>query len=150
MVPLLGRGQVLVTGDVVGERVLDTAALDARACAVREVQYVTRKRREVHRVQGVLLYEVLAEIPPRLDQRHKMGQLNVVVLALSEDGFQVVLSLAEIDPEFGGCPALLATRYNGEVLERPTLVVPSDGRASRYVRGLCRLAVVTIPPPRDE
>lgn len=143
----LGRRQLLITGDVVAERVLDTADLDARASAEREVAYVTRRRREVHRVRGVPLYEVLAEIPPRLDERHKMGQLNVVVLALSEDGFQVVLSLAEIDPEFGACAALLATRYNGDALHRPTLVMPCDGRASRYVRGLCRLCVVTIAPP---
>ncbi|GAB3007964.1 molybdopterin-binding protein [Amycolatopsis acidiphila] len=142
----LGRRQVLITGDVVAEGVLDTADLDARAAAEQEVRYVTRRRCEVHRVRGVPLYEVLAEIPPRLDQRHKMGQLNVVVLALSEDGFQVVLSLAEIDPEFGACAALLATRYNGAVLDRPTLVMPCDGRASRYVRGLCRLCVVTVAP----
>lgn len=148
MVSLVGRGQLLVTGDAVAERVLDTADLDARACAVQEVRYVTRKCSEVHRVQGVPLYEVLAEIPPRLDERHKMGQLNAIVLALSEDGFQVVLSLAEIDPEFGACAAMLATRYNGELLERPTLVVPGDCRSSRYVRGVCRLSLVTIPPQR--
>lgn len=142
----LGPGQVLVTGDVVDERVLDTVELDARAHTEAEVAYVTRRRREVHRVCGVPLHQVLTEIPPRLDLRHKMGQLNVIVLALSEDGFQVVLSLAEIDPEFGACAALLATRYNGELLARPTLVMPCDGRASRYVRGLCRLAVHNIAP----
>ncbi|MFI5586092.1 hypothetical protein ACIA5G_13720 [Amycolatopsis sp. NPDC051758] len=64
-----------------------------------------------------------------------MSGLTVVVLAVSEDGFQVVLSLAEIDPEFGHCAALPATRYNREVLSRPTLVMPGDLRASRYVRG---------------
>ncbi|MBB5158426.1 molybdopterin-binding protein [Saccharopolyspora phatthalungensis] len=142
----LGPGQVLVTGDVVRDRVLDTAKLDARAHAQRQVHYVTRRRRETHVVQGVPLHEVLAEMPPRLDERHKMGQLNIIVLALSEDGFQVVLSLAEIDPEFGACAALLATRYNGRALTRPTLVMPGDGRASRYVRGLCRLRLLNIAP----
>ncbi|MCI2421050.1 hypothetical protein MOQ72_26755 [Saccharopolyspora sp. K220] len=81
-----------------------------------------------------------------MDQRHKMGQLNVIVLALSEDRFQVVLSLAEIDPEFGACAALLATRYNGRALTRPTLVMPCDGRASRYVRGLCQLRLRSVAP----
>ncbi|WP_237710476.1 molybdopterin-binding protein [Saccharopolyspora spinosa] len=141
-----GPGQVLITGDVVRDRVLDTADLDARAHIRQEVRYVTRRRRELHSVQGIPLHEVLTEMPPQLDGRHKMGQLNVIVLALSEDGFQVVLSLAEIDPEFGACAALLATRYNGRALTRPTLVMPGDGRASRYVRGLCRLRLLNIAP----
>jgi hypothetical protein len=142
----LRPGQVLITGDVVCDRVLDTAELDARAHTQQQVHYVTRRRREVHRVHGVPLHDVLAEASPLLDGRHKMGQLNVIVLALSEDGFQVVLSLAEIDPEFGACSALLATRHNGHALTRPTLVMPRDVRASRYVRGLCRLRLLNVAP----
>lgn len=138
--------QVLITGDVVGERLIHTRDLDARASASRDVEYVTRRIREVHRVRGVPLHEVLSELEPHWDRRHKMGRLNVVVVAMSQDGFQVVLSLAEIDPEFGANQALLATRYNGETLRRPTLVVPGDGRASRYVRHLCRLRLLNVAP----
>lgn len=98
----LGSGQLLITGDVVGERVIDTADLDARAHVLRKVPYVTRRCRETHDVCGVPLHEVLTEMPARLDRRHKMAHLNIVVLAMSEDGYQVVLSLAEIEPEFGG------------------------------------------------
>ena len=150
----LGPGQVLITGDVVQDRLLDTRELDDRASASRDVDYVTRRIREVHRVRGVPLHEVLSEREPRWDRRHKMGRLNVVVVATSEDGFQVVLSLAEVDPEFGANQALLATRYNDELLRRPTLVLPGDGRASRYVRRLCRIGLLTIAPcaepPADE
>ncbi|MFD2415985.1 molybdopterin-binding protein [Amycolatopsis pigmentata] len=142
-------GQILITGDVAGEGVVRTAELDARAHALREIRYVTRRSREVHYACGVPLHEVLAEARPRLDERHKMGQLNVVVVAVSADGYQVVLSLAEIDPEFGACDALLATRYNGESLTLPTLVLPCDGRASRYVRRLCRLHLLSIAPSHE-
>jgi hypothetical protein len=145
----LGRGQVLITGDVAGDRLIDTAELDARACELREVSYVTRRLSELHFVRGVPLHEVLAEVNPRRDPRHKMAQLNVVVLAVSEDGYQVVLSLAEVEPEFGACAALLATRYNGEILVRPTLVMPCDARASRYVRGLSRLCLLNVAPWND-
>lgn len=144
--PALGPGQVLITGDVADERVIDTADLDARAGAPHEVRYATRRCRETHLVQGVPLHDVLAEACPRFDGRLKMGRLNVVVLALSEDGYQVVLSLAEIDPEFGACAALLATRYNGQALVRPTLVMPCDGRSSRYVRNLCQLRLLSVSP----
>jgi len=142
----LGPGQVLITGDVAGDRVLSTVELDARAHALQEVPYVTRRCREVHQVRGVPLHEIIAETSPRWDARHKMGQLNSVVVAGSEDGFQVVLSMAEIDPEFGACAALLATRYNGRALALPTLVMPCDGRASRYVRRLCRLCLLNVAP----
>ncbi|WP_406692536.1 molybdopterin-binding protein [Saccharopolyspora sp. ID03-671] len=145
----LEPGQVLVTGDVADDKLIDTRDLDARAGEPLDVDYATRRIREVHRVRGVPLHEVLSELEPRWDRRHKMGRLNVVIVAISEDGFQVVLSLAEIDPEFGASGALLATRYNDETLRRPTLVLPGDGRASRYVRHLCRLRLVTVPP-QDE
>jgi hypothetical protein len=143
---ILRPGQILITGEVADDRVISTAELDARAGAPEQVRYVTRSVCETHLVQGVPLHTVLAEICPRLDQRHKMGHLNVVILALSDDGYQVVLSLAEIDPEFGACAALLATRYNGVMLTRPTLVMPHDGRASRYVRRLCRLCLLNVVP----
>ncbi|MEU6128448.1 molybdopterin-binding protein [Saccharopolyspora sp. NPDC047091] len=142
-------GQLLITGDVGDDLVLDTAELDARATVQRQVHYRTRRCDQVHLVRGVPLHEVLVEAAPRLDGRHKMGLLNVVVLATSEDGFQVVLSLAEVDPEFGACSALLATRYNGRTLARPTLVMPSDGRASRYVRQVCRVRLQNMAPADD-
>ena len=58
----------------------------------------------------------------------------------------MLLSWAELDPEFGACGALLAARYNDELLPRPTLVMPRDGRGSRYVRLVDRLHVLRVPP----
>ncbi|WP_211301620.1 hypothetical protein [Saccharopolyspora spinosa] len=64
--------------------------------------------------------------------------------ARSEDDYQVVLSWAEIAPDFGACAALLATRYNGHLLTRPTLVVPHGGHANRYLRRVCRLQLARV------
>jgi hypothetical protein len=138
--------QVLITGDVAAELLVATADLDARAQAPREIRYTTRYFTALHRVQGVPLHEVLAAAVINTDARHKMGELNMVVLAVSEDGYQVVLSWAEIDPDFGDCAALLATRYDGAFLTRPTLVLPRDNRASRYVRRLARLCLRSMAP----
>ncbi|MEV7551950.1 molybdopterin-binding protein [Amycolatopsis sp. NPDC089917] len=135
--------QLLVTGGR-DERLIDMAELRSRSTVRLDIDYVTRRKREQHEVQGVHLHDVLREGPLPFDPRHKMPGLTVVVLAVAEDGFQVALSLAEIDPEFGHCAALLATRYNGELLPRPTLVMPGDLRASRYVRGLARLCLLTV------
>jgi hypothetical protein len=76
------------------------------------------------------------------------------VLAFGQDGYQVTLSWGEVDVEFGACAALVATRYNNVLLQRPTLVLPHDGRGSRYVRMLSELRVLhidsdAVPYPRD-
>jgi hypothetical protein len=143
--PPLGDDQVLVSGDVARKWVIATPDLHAHAGLPVDVHYVTTRCREVHHVQGVPLHQVLRRASLLLAEGSKMDHLNFAVLARSEDGFQALLSWAEVDPEFGGCAALLATRYNGVVLTRPTLVVPSDGRASRYVRRVCRLHLVRVP-----
>ncbi|MFI6095385.1 molybdopterin-binding protein [Lentzea sp. NPDC051213] len=137
--PPLGADQVLVTGDISSEWVISTTDLDAHAGAGVDVPYVTRRRREVHHVQGVQLHSLLTRVQLRTDTGHKMDHLSFVVLVESADGYRALLSWAEVDPEFGACAALLATRYNGRRLARPTLVVPRDGRASRYVRDVCQV-----------
>ncbi|HEX7301969.1 hypothetical protein [Lentzea sp.] len=73
-----------------------------------------------------------------------MDKLSFVVAATSQDGFRVVLSWAEVDPEFGSCSALLATRYNGRRLTRPTLVTPRDARSSRYVRDVACIEISRV------
>jgi hypothetical protein len=140
----LTHSQVLVTGDIGHDWLIETADLHAHAREPVDVQYATTRFHEVHHVQGVPLHDVLQRVAINANEDRKMDHLSFVVLAQSEDGYRVLLSWAEVDPEFGACAALLATRYNGELLTRPTLVMPADGRASRYVRRLCRLHLVRV------
>jgi hypothetical protein len=95
-------------------------------------------------VHGVTVHELLSGIGLRLRADQKMDQLMFVILVRGQDGYQVVLSWGEVDPEFGGCAALLATRYNDVLLSRPTLVLPRDDRGSRYVRMVSELQVVRV------
>ncbi|MCI2420602.1 molybdopterin-binding protein [Saccharopolyspora sp. K220] len=144
--PPLRPGEVLVTGDIVQDRTVLTADLHAQAEEAVNVRYITRHVQEVHRVQGVPLHRVLAEVRLRTDDHRKKDHLSFAVVARSEDGYQVVLSWAEIAPDLGACAALLATRYNGQILTRPTLVVPHDGHANRYVRNICCLQLSRVDP----
>ncbi|WP_245821756.1 molybdopterin-binding protein [Lentzea waywayandensis] len=137
----LSEDQVLVTGDIADDWVFRTSHLDAHAREPVNVQYRTTRVREVHQVRGVPLHEVLAKVTLRTSEGSKMDRLSFVVVASSADGYRVLLSWAEVDPEFGACSAMLATRYNGRQLTRPTLVTPQDGRASRYVRDVARLEI---------
>jgi hypothetical protein len=70
-----------------------------------------------------------------------MDHLRLAVLAEGADGYGVLLSYAELHPESGDCGAMLATWHNGQLLTRPTLVMPADRRASRFVRQLHHLHV---------
>ncbi|MEV0703281.1 molybdopterin-binding protein [Saccharopolyspora sp. NPDC050389] len=126
--------------------VLSTAELNSSAQGPVHVHYATNRCRRLDAVHGVLLHNLLTDIGLALHEAPKMDQLTFVVLAHGEDGYEVLLSWAELDPEFGSCGALLATRYNNELLPRPTLVMPRDGRGSRYVRLVNRLHVLRIPP----
>jgi hypothetical protein len=65
------------------------------------------------------------------------------------DGHRVVLSWAEIDPEFGNQPVLLGVSRVGAALddEGPQLVVPSDVCGARNISRVTELLVLSTPSP---
>ncbi|MFC0429656.1 molybdopterin-binding protein [Kutzneria buriramensis] len=139
----LRTDELVITGEVATPgTVWCTSALHARACRPLTIDYVTRRRSERHEVRGVALYDALAAAGLALDPARKMDHLSLAVLAEGADGYAVLVSYAEMHPEFGDCGALLATWHNGSLLPRPTLVMPADRRASRFVRQVHRLHVV--------
>lgn len=79
-------------------------------------------------------------------------ELGQVVLADARDGYRVVFSLGELAPALGARRVFVAFRRNGEALPDADgpfrLLVPDDMRASRSIRQLETLRVVTVAPPR--
>ncbi len=73
-------------------------------------------------------------------------QLATYLLVTAADGYQVVFSLAELDPTLGDKLVLLTDRENGKPLPLSDgpwrLVVPSDSRPARWVRQLQSIKVV--------
>jgi DMSO/TMAO reductase YedYZ molybdopterin-dependent catalytic subunit len=98
--------------------------------------------------EGVWLHEILkkAGVPQGSELRGKA--LTNYVLAEAQDGYQVVFSLAELDPAFIDNEILLADTANGKVLfgaqGRFRLVVPKDKPGARSIRMLTRLEVVQV------
>jgi DMSO/TMAO reductase YedYZ molybdopterin-dependent catalytic subunit len=98
--------------------------------------------------EGVWLHEVLkrAGAPQGSELRGKA--LAGYVLAEAQDGYQVVFSLAEIDPAFIDNEILLADTANGKPLfgaqGRFRLVAPKDKPGARSVRMLTKLEVVQL------
>lgn len=61
------------------------------------------------------------------------------------DGYEVVLSVAEIDPKFGNDRAIIAYTRDGKPLAQgrgfARLIVPTDKSAGRAVFGIARITV---------
>ena len=98
--------------------------------------------------EGVWLHEVLkkAGAPQGSELRGKAPA--GYVLAEGLDGYQVVFSLAELDPAFIDNEVLLADTADGKPLigaqGRFRLVVPKDKLAARSIRMLTKLEVVQL------
>jgi DMSO/TMAO reductase YedYZ molybdopterin-dependent catalytic subunit len=97
---------------------------------------------------GVWLHEVLKRAGAPQGPTLRGKALAGYVLAEAQDGYQVVFSLAELDPAFIDNQILLADTANGKPLfganGRFRLVVPKDKPGARSVRMLTRLEVVQL------
>lgn len=100
------------------------------------------------RFEGVWMHEVLkkAGVPAGTELRGKA--LASFVIAEAQDGYQVVFSLAELDPMFTDSQVLLADTANGKPLSGAQgpfrLVAPKEKRGARSIRMLTRLEVVQL------
>lgn len=98
--------------------------------------------------EGVLMGEILERAGVPLGADLRGVALATYVLATATDGYQVVFSVAELDPALTGSSIIVADIVDGKplVAEQGPLriVVPEDTRASRSVRMLERLDVVRL------
>ena len=98
--------------------------------------------------EGVPLREILkrAGAPMGKDLRGKA--LSTYVLAKAHDGYQVIFTLAEVAPEFGNEPILVADKRDGKSLfeyQGPfRLVCGNDKAGARSVRMLETLEIVRL------
>jgi hypothetical protein len=96
----------------------------------------------------VPLRRVLEASRPRLDPARKRGELAFAVVATGRDGYAVAFSLGELDPALGGVEAWLALDHDGGPLSErhapAELLVVTDRKASRGVRGLASLRVLDL------
>lgn len=98
--------------------------------------------------QGPLLYDVLRLAGVGFGHAMRGKNMAAYILVTASDGYQVVFSLPEIDPAFGGQPVLLADKRNGVSLpakELPyRLIAPNDKVRARSVRGVVRIELVKL------
>lgn len=97
-----------------------------------------------HDYEGVKLLEVLIKAGAPADAIRGKEMADYIV-AEGADGYGVVFSLAELDPDFGNQQIVIADKIDGQSLSTPEgplrLVVPGDKRQARWVRMLTALTI---------
>jgi len=98
--------------------------------------------------EGVWLGDVLKKAGVPLGSGLRGPALAGYVLASASDGYQVVFSIGELDPDMTDGQFLLADTANGKPLFGENgsfrLVVPRDKRGARSVRLLTKIEVVQL------
>ncbi len=103
---------------------------------------------------GVSLWALLSQSAGGIKTGGASGKnptIAMYIVATGSDGYRAVLSLAEIDPNFGNKAALVAYSVDGKPLDRSgmaRLVVPGDVKAARSVSNLSAIEVVALPAAR--
>ena len=98
--------------------------------------------------EGVLVGEILKRAGAALGGELRGNAVATYVVASATDGYQVVFSLAELDPAFTGSQIIVADTIDGKPLfayQGPLRIVASkDNRPARSIRMLERLDVVRV------
>ena len=128
--------------------ITDLQALPAETV---EVNYRTEAGvDEQHAYTGALLWDVLQLAQPAIDPVHKDSSLRLYLVFTAKDGYIVVLSVGEIDPEFGAQPYLLAWEEDGQPFtgdrSPAMLVVPGDKADGRFIHGIASIEVRSVDP----
>ncbi len=93
---------------------------------------------------GVPLATLLEKVNAPLGKELHGEAMTSYVVATGSDGYSVVLSLAEIDPEFHAGQVLVADARDGQTLGKSgpfQLIVSDDKRPARWVHNLVSIAV---------
>jgi len=134
-----------VTGDVPTPVTLGAADL---AAMPREQAEVTEQDGTKSTYEGVPLQEILKKAGMPIGRQMRGKSVAGYVLAEAKDGYQVVFSLGELEPDLGGTRIIVADKRDGKSLfeyQGPLrLVVPADKEGARSVRMLEKLQVVML------
>jgi DMSO/TMAO reductase YedYZ molybdopterin-dependent catalytic subunit len=133
-----------VAGDVT--RALSLTASELRALPRTRVEMKFEEKTLTY--EGVLVAEILKRAGVPLGAELRGKAVASYVSATAQDGYQVVFSIGELDPEFTTGDIIVADTVDGQPLpaqEGPLrIAVPRDKRHSRSLRQLERLEFVRL------
>jgi DMSO/TMAO reductase YedYZ molybdopterin-dependent catalytic subunit len=88
---------------------------------------------------GVLLWTLIDLA--KVDDAAKWGELRHILAVTADDGYLLMVSIGEIDPNFGNAPVMLAYARDGHPLPALRLVFPSDKHGAGDVREVLHIEV---------
>jgi DMSO/TMAO reductase YedYZ molybdopterin-dependent catalytic subunit len=101
-----------------------------------------------HEYAGVKLRDILTQAGVATGNDLRGKEMTDYVVAEASDGYRVVFSLAELDPDLGNTLVIVAQSVDGQPLgakEGPLrLVVPGDKRQARWVRMVTGISVMRV------
>jgi len=134
-----------VTGDVPTPLSLTAADL---AKMPRERVDVGEPAAQTSTYEGVSLQEILKKAGIAFGPGMRGKALAGYVIAEATDGYEVVFSLGELEPDLGAQRVIVADKRDGKALppdQGPArLVLPADKEGARSVRMLDKLEVVKL------
>ncbi len=135
---------LLIGGDVTQPLSLQPTELKTMA---RTTVTVSEEGREI-KYEGVLVGELLKRAGAPVGRDLSGKAVATYVRASAKDGYQVVFSLAELDPGFTSNDIIVADTIDGKPLfdyQGPLrIVAPHDKRGARSIRMLQRIEVVRL------
>jgi DMSO/TMAO reductase YedYZ molybdopterin-dependent catalytic subunit len=142
--PAQSAAGLSVGGDVATPLTLSPAELKSLPRTKAEI----REEGRTIVYEGVLVGEILKRAGVPLGSELRGNAMATYVLAHASDGYQVLFSLAELDPGFTGSEIIVADTIDGKPLfayQGPfRIVAPKDSRGARSIRMLQRLDVVRL------
>lgn len=147
--PLLGLAQNTATLSISGEVLTPLELKKEDLTSYKPQTYKTKDREgKEHEYKGVALIEVLEKAGVTLGAKLRGENLAKAVLVKAADGYEVLYSLPELDPEFTTNVVLLVTEKDGAPLptgEGPfRLIAPQDKKQARWIREVRAIKVVFI------
>jgi len=105
-----------------------------------EVTYLTERGEVKASFTGVLLWS-LVEAAGGIDDAAKGAAVRHAIRITATDGYVVVTSTGEIDPDFGGKAALVAYERDGKPLTDFRIVMPGDKHGGRNAHDVMTIAI---------
>jgi DMSO/TMAO reductase YedYZ molybdopterin-dependent catalytic subunit len=116
-----------------------------------EVTYAVEGQPETHTFTGVRLFDVVQGAGVTVASADPSAWLELYLVITANDGYQIVLAMGEIHPDFGAAPILLAWEEDGAPLvprKGPVqLVVPGDRTDGRDIFGIVTIDVRSAASP---
>jgi DMSO/TMAO reductase YedYZ molybdopterin-dependent catalytic subunit len=137
--------RISIDGAVEHPRPLTLADLKGEPATTEAVSLKTGKGVLTGSYTGVLLWTLLQQAVIKLPPGSKNDAMRHTIVVTASDGYTTVLSVAEIDPEFGDEQAIIAYAKDGQPLtdERgfARLILPADKSAGRAISGVASITV---------